>query len=120
MLFEKVPQVGLEPQPEIPTAETIVLKFSKNTSKTSIDEGFERVRCLPQETQKSFQIADRQYKSSTSFLRRDACSLPYKASACHRNLRAASSTCSFFKLASSPEYRLCGRSLRTATPSAFF
>ena len=48
------------------------------------------------------------------------CSLPYKASACHRNLRAASSTCSFFKLASSPEYRLCGRSLRTAMPSAFF
>ena len=67
-----VPQVGLEPHPEIPTAETIVLKFSKNKSKTSIDEGFERVRCLPQETQKSFQIADRQYKSSTNFLRRDA------------------------------------------------
>ena len=26
----------------------------------------------------------------------------------------------FFRLASSPEYRLCGRSLRTAMPSAFF
>jgi hypothetical protein len=61
------PQVGLEPQPEIPTAETIVLKFSKNTSKTSIDTGFERARCLPQETQEFFQIADRQYKKQYKF-----------------------------------------------------
>ena len=59
-------------------------------------------------------------KSSTNFFGAMQCSLPYKASACHRTLRAASSTCSFFKLASSPEYRLCGRSLRTAIPSAFF
>jgi hypothetical protein len=27
---------------------------------------------------------------------------------------------SLLRLASSPEYRLCGRSLRTAMPSAFF
>jgi hypothetical protein len=38
-----VPQVGLEPHPEIPTVETIVLKILKNTRKTSVDAGFEGV-----------------------------------------------------------------------------
>ena len=44
------PQVGLEPHPEIPTAETIVLKFLKNTSKTSADAGFDDVTDLPPQT----------------------------------------------------------------------
>jgi hypothetical protein len=61
------PQVGLEPHPEIPTAETIVLKFLKNTSKTSADAGFDDVADLPQQTQKTSRITDRQYKSSTFF-----------------------------------------------------
>jgi hypothetical protein len=61
------PQVGLEPQPEIPPAETIVLKFLKNTSKTSADAGFDDVTDLPQQTQQIYRIADRQYKSSTFF-----------------------------------------------------
>jgi hypothetical protein len=39
--FKMAPQVGLEPHPEIPTAETIVLKIVKNTRKTSVDAGFE-------------------------------------------------------------------------------
>jgi hypothetical protein len=33
------PQVGLEPDRQIPTAETSALKFIKNTSKTSADAG---------------------------------------------------------------------------------
>jgi hypothetical protein len=37
------PQVGLEPHPEIPTAETIVLKIVKNTRKTSVHAGSEGV-----------------------------------------------------------------------------
>jgi len=61
------PQVGLEPHPEIPTAETIVLKFLKNTGKTSTDAGFDDVPDLPQQTQKTSQIAGRQYKNSTFF-----------------------------------------------------
>jgi len=61
------PQVGLEPHPEIPTAETIVLKFLKNTRKTSVDAGFRAVVDLPQQTQKTSRITVRQYKSSTFF-----------------------------------------------------
>ena len=34
--------------------------------------------------------------------------------------QANASRLSLLRLASSPEYRLCGRSLRTAIPSAFF
>jgi hypothetical protein len=53
------PQVGLEPP--------IVLKFLKNTSETSAGAGFDDVADLPQQTQKTSRIADRQYKSSTFF-----------------------------------------------------
>ena len=64
------PQVGLEPHPEIPTAETIVLTFSENTRKTSVDEGFEGVFDLSLKAVKTCQIGDRRYKSST-FLGRE-------------------------------------------------
>ena len=65
------PQVGLEPHPEIPTAETIVLKFTENTSKSSVGTAFRDVVDLPIKTQENSQIADRQYKSSTFFLARN-------------------------------------------------
>jgi hypothetical protein len=61
------PQVGLEPHPEIPTTNAIVLKFSKKTRKTSTDTGLHDDRDLPQETLKTAQVAVRQYKSSTIF-----------------------------------------------------
>jgi hypothetical protein len=61
------PQVGLEPHPEIPTAETIVLKIVKNTRKTSTDAGFEGVFDLSLKTGKTCQVEGRQYKSSTFF-----------------------------------------------------
>jgi hypothetical protein len=61
------PQVGLEPHPEIPTAETIVLKFLNNTRKTSVDASSDHVADLPRQTLKNSQIAVRQYKSSTFF-----------------------------------------------------
>jgi hypothetical protein len=59
------PQVGLEPHPEIPTAETIVLKIVKNTRKTSTDAGFEGVFDLSLKAGKTCQVGGRQYKSST-------------------------------------------------------
>ena len=46
-LKEMAPQVGLERCPEFLTAETILLKFLKNTRKTSTDAGFGCVRDLP-------------------------------------------------------------------------
>jgi len=61
------PQVGLEPLPEIPTAETIVLKIVKNARKTSIDAGFEGVFDLSLKAGKTCQVGGRQYKSSTFF-----------------------------------------------------
>ncbi len=61
------PQVGLEPLPEIPTAETIVLKIVKNTRKTSVDAGFEDVSDLSLKAGKTCQVGGRQYKSSTFF-----------------------------------------------------
>jgi hypothetical protein len=61
------PQVGLEPHPEIPTAETIVLKIVKNTRKTSTDAGFEGVFDLSLKAGKTWQVGGRQYKSSTFF-----------------------------------------------------
>ena len=62
---EMAPQVGLEPHPEIPTAETIVLKFSENTRKTSVDAGFEGIFDLSLKAAKTCKIGGRQYKSST-------------------------------------------------------
>jgi hypothetical protein len=59
------PQVGLEPLPEIPTAEAIVLKIVKNTRKTSVDAGFEGVVDLSLKAGKTCQVGGRQYKSST-------------------------------------------------------
>ena len=59
------PQVGFEPLPEIPTAETIVLKIVKNTRKTSVDAGFEGVFDLSLKAGKTCQVGGRQYKSST-------------------------------------------------------
>jgi hypothetical protein len=59
------PQVGLEPHPEIPIAEAIVLKIVKNTRKTSVDAGFEGVFDLSLKAGKSCQVGGRQYKSST-------------------------------------------------------
>ena len=59
------PQVGFEPHPEIPTAETIVLKIVKNTRKTSVDAGFEGVFDLSLKAGKTCQVGGRQYKSST-------------------------------------------------------
>src|SRR5208283_4129325 len=61
------PQVGFEPHPEIPTAETIVLKIVKNTRKTSVDAGFEGVFELSLKAGKTCQVGGRQYKSSTFF-----------------------------------------------------
>src|SRR5208283_5106873 len=61
------PQVGFEPHPEIPTAETIVLKIVKNTRKTSVDAGFEGVFDLSLKAGKTCQVEGRQYKSSTFF-----------------------------------------------------
>ncbi len=61
------PQVGLEPHPGIPTAETIVLKIVKNTRKTSVDAGFEGVVDLSLKAGKTCQVGGRQYKSSTFF-----------------------------------------------------
>jgi hypothetical protein len=61
------PQVGLEPLPEIPTAEAIVLKIVKNTRKTSVDAGFEGVVDLSLKAGKTCQVGGRQYKSSTFF-----------------------------------------------------
>jgi hypothetical protein len=62
---EMAPQVGLEPLPEIPTAETIVLKIVKNTRKTSVDAGFEGLFDLSLKAGKTCQVGGRQYKSST-------------------------------------------------------
>jgi hypothetical protein len=62
---EMAPQVGFEPHPEIPTAARIVLKFAKNTRKTSIDAGFEGVFDLSLKAGKTCQVGGRQYKSST-------------------------------------------------------
>jgi hypothetical protein len=59
------PQVGFEPHPEIPTAETIVLTFSENTRKTSVDAGFEGVFDLSLKAGKTCQVGGRQYKSGT-------------------------------------------------------
>jgi len=68
------PQVGLEPHPEISTAEVIVLNFLKNARKTSVDAGFNDSVSLPQQTLKTSQIAGRQYKSST-FFQGEVCSM---------------------------------------------
>jgi hypothetical protein len=67
------PQVGLEPLPEIPTAETIVLKIVKNTRETSVDAGFEGVFDLSLKAGKTCQVGGRQYKSSTFFGHENRC-----------------------------------------------
>jgi hypothetical protein len=67
LLIKMVSAVGLEPHPEIPTAETIVLKIVKNTRKTSVDAGFEGVFDLSLKAGKTCQVGGRQYKSSTFF-----------------------------------------------------
>jgi hypothetical protein len=61
------PQVGFEPHPGIPTAETIVLKIVKNTRKTSVDAGFEGILDLSLKAGKACQVGGRQYKSGTFF-----------------------------------------------------
>jgi hypothetical protein len=64
------PQVGLERDPEIATARTILLNFRSDTRKINTYTGFDLYQHLPQKSLKTDQITGRQYKSST-FLRVD-------------------------------------------------
>ena len=59
------PQVGLERDPEIATARTIVLNFPNEARKINSYAGFDLRHQLPRKSLKTGQIAGRQYKSST-------------------------------------------------------
>ena len=61
------PQVGLERDPEIATARTILLNFHKDTRKINTYARLDLCHQLPQKSLKIAQIAGRQYKSSTFF-----------------------------------------------------
>jgi len=87
------PQVGLEPHPEIPTANAIVLKFSKKTRKTNVDAVFRDAVYLPIKTQKALKSRIGGTKAVQIFLLENGCA----ACACLRRrlvrLKSAGSLC---------------------------